>query len=151
MGKRGNSALVSSNRQSSSGREMFSVLVGRWWVTVKFVQLTVDCSTPVEWRQGMNGRPGLIVWRAGRVEFWWLTSAFDRGHRRRLPSRCCRPGRMELCHWDVRTQRRSRIRSDTCNQWRSHRRGVMWLRGWQRTCYVIHKVTNLKCGDSHDS
>ena len=36
-----NSALVTSNRRSSSGREMFLFLVGRWWTTVQFVQLMV--------------------------------------------------------------------------------------------------------------
>ena len=93
MGKRKNSALVSSNRQSSSGREMISVLVGRWWVTVQLVQLTVDCSKR---RQGMNGRPRLIVWREGRVDlgwvgsisaFWWVI--LDRGSQKIKLSICC--------------------------------------------------------------
>ena len=71
---------------------MFSVLIGRWWKTVQFVQLTRDCSTTVEQRQGMNGRPTLIVWQTGRV--------VDGGTRRRPPGRCSRPNRTELCHWD---------------------------------------------------
>ena len=99
----GNSELATSGPENSSEKEMFSVLIGRWWVTMQPVRLTADCSMPVERRQRMIGRPGLIAWQVGQSELLWLTSAGDGGPRRQLPGRYCQRGRTELCRWDSGT------------------------------------------------
>jgi len=82
----GNSELATSGPENSSEKEMLSVLVGRWWATMQPVWLTADCSMPVERRQRMIGRPGLIAWQARQSELLWLTSAGDGGPRRQQPA-----------------------------------------------------------------
>ena len=47
--------------------------------------LMADCSMPVEWRQRMIGRKGLIAYQAGQLELLWLKSAGDGGQRCQLP------------------------------------------------------------------
>jgi len=44
----GNRELATSGPENSSNKELFSVLVGRWWATMQPVRLTADCSMPVE-------------------------------------------------------------------------------------------------------
>ena len=92
----GNSEMATSGPENPSNKEMFSVLVGRWWAMMQPIWLTADCSMPVEWQQ-------LIAWQAGQSELLWLTSAGDGGPRRQLPGRYCPRGRTELCHWDSGT------------------------------------------------
>ena len=57
----GDSELATSGPENSSEKEMFSVLIRRWCATMQPVRLTADCSMPVERRQRMIGRPGLIA------------------------------------------------------------------------------------------
>jgi len=57
----GNNKLATSGPENSSKKDMFSVLVGRWYATMQPMRLTADCSMPVERRQRMIGRPGLIA------------------------------------------------------------------------------------------
>jgi len=99
----GNSELATSGPENSSNKEMFSVLVGKWWATMQPVRLTADLSMPVERRQRMIGRPGSIAWHSGQSELPWLLNTGDSSPRRQLPGRHCQQGRTELCHWDSRT------------------------------------------------
>ena len=125
----GNSELTTSGPENSSNKEMFSVLVGRWWATMQPIRLMADCSMPAERRQRMIGHPGL------KSELLWLTSTGDGGPRRQLPSRYCQRGRTELCHWDSEeSEHRGETISGLGRATSGDCTGVAWCVYWLNWC-----------------
>ena len=124
-------------------------------------------SMPVERRQRMIGRPGLIAWQSGQSELLWLTSAGDGGPRRQLPGRYCQRDRTELCRWDSGTSEHrggtvsalgratsgDRAGAAWCVQNASLRRQVVRRRWGQclRPCLDIchHMIPALTCNCHH--
>jgi len=56
----GNSELATSGPENPSEKEMFSVLVRRWWVMIQPVRLMADRSMPVEQRQRERERENIV-------------------------------------------------------------------------------------------